>query len=125
MIEFIKSNKLLVIKLIIVAGGLVSYKIFFLSSDTSAPLTSSADVASSPASQNLLAVLTNLKTIHLDSSIFTSQAFTSLNDFGVEIAKEPVGRDNPFVPYVGILPPSTASSATSSTILKLPLGKLK
>ena len=130
MIEFIKSNKLLVVTLILIACGLVSYKVFFLSGDPSQTLTETAsDAAASPVSQNLLTVLASLQTIKLDNTIFTSLSFTSLVDFGVEIAKEPAGRDNPFAPYVGIAPMLTASSTkatnTSSNALKLPLGSKK
>ena len=127
MIEFIKSNKLLVATIILVVTGLVSYKIFFLSTDAAPPLSSATvDAASSPVSQNLLAVLANLRTIHLDNSIFSSQSFVSLTDFGTEIAKEPSGRDNPFAPYIGIANFSGASAGSASTsLLKLPIGKKK
>jgi hypothetical protein len=124
MIEFIKSNKLLVATLLLIMCGLVLYKVFFLSNDSTPVLTSTTeegDIASSPASQNLLAVLSSLRTVPLDNTIFSDPTFVSLTDFGVEIPPEPAGRDNPFAPYVGISP-SLSASSTSSALLKLPLG---
>lgn len=126
MTEFIKSNKLLVVTLILVVCGLFFYKVFFLSGDATPSLsstTSATDAAFSPASQNLLVVLANLRTIQLNNAIFSSPAFASLTDFGVTIAPEPVGRVNPFAPYVGIS--LSSASTTSMTILTLPLGKKK
>ena len=45
---------------------------------------------------DLLVLLLEIKSIELHGDIFEDKAFTNLKDFGVEIAPQPVGRDNPF-----------------------------
>ncbi len=80
--------------------GSVLYVYFnYFRDDSSAPLTSSAD--SSVASPDLLATLSDLHTITLDSGIFSDPVFLSLTDFGVEIPPQNVGRHNPFAPIGG------------------------
>ncbi|MEI7720204.1 MAG: hypothetical protein WCI89_03285 [bacterium] len=121
MIAFIKSNMLLAVGLVLLVFGFVAFKVFFLPSDAASPaLTATVtDVTSTPTSQNLLAVLVNLRSIQLDNTLFSSPAFISLTNFGVDIAQEPAGRDNPFVPYMGISPIATNPTA-SSTLLRVP-----
>ncbi len=45
---------------------------------------------------DLLVLLLEVKSIDLPGDIFSSKAFTNLKDFGIEIAPQPTGRDNPF-----------------------------
>lgn len=59
---------------------------------------------------DLLATLARLKSTTLDTSIFTDPVFTSLRDFGVTIAPQPVGRRNPFA----ILSASASGSKSAS-----------
>lgn len=44
----------------------------------------------------LVLLLLELKTISLDSDVFSSKAFSGLKDFSTEIKPQPVGRNNPF-----------------------------
>jgi hypothetical protein len=48
-----------------------------------------------------LSVIAGLRTLTLDTSLFSNQAFTSLTDFGVTLSPEPVRNSNPFVPFGG------------------------
>lgn len=48
--------------------------------------------------ENLLKVLTSLKSIKLDTSFFENKVFQSLVDFSVELTPEESGRPNPFSP---------------------------
>jgi len=66
-------------------------------SSSSAPQAAVTEV-SSPASQDLLNMLTNLHSISLNPAIFKDPLFTSLSDFGVTIPPQPTGRRNPFAP---------------------------
>ena len=94
MITFIKQNKLFVIVSICFVLGLLYY-IFSMNSgpaSSSAPLTTSDQTGPSAASQQLLVVLANLRTIRLDDSIFKDSVYLSLSDFGVVISPESVGR---------------------------------
>lgn len=42
--------------------------------------------------------LNSLQSISIDPDFFNSQAFLSLEDFGVTISPQEVGRENPFIP---------------------------
>ena len=83
-----------------------------------AALTSSADSAVTPASQELLVTLANLNTIKLDATVFNDPAFASLTDFGVTIPPQPAGRRNPFLSTTG-----SAQTSSTTPILRLPLGR--
>lgn len=75
-----------------------AYLTFFSNKGTPPDLVTTDDQTSS-VSQGLLVTLSNLHTIRLDATIFTNPVFLSLNDFGVTIPPENVGRPNPFAPF--------------------------
>lgn len=50
--------------------------------------------------RSLLLSLERMKTIKLDLSFFSDPVFKSLRDFSVEIAKQEIGRRNPFAPLI-------------------------
>ncbi len=62
-----------------------------LVSEREAGVTSSTE-------REILSLLLELRSISLSSDIFQSAVFRSLRDFGVTLAPQPVGRDNPFAP---------------------------
>lgn len=73
----------------------------FISPDTqSAPIAFGAvtPISNAPASNTLISVLSGLRTISLDGSLFKDPAFLSLQDFGIPLQEEQVGRYNPFLP---------------------------
>ncbi len=49
-------------------------------------------------SGQIISQLRQLEAIQLSKTIFTSQAFTSLIDYGIPVVPEPVSRPNPFAP---------------------------
>lgn len=109
--EFLNNNKML-IGGVVVAGVLVwMYFAFF--TDESGELLSTAE-ETSPVSQELLVTLSNLRTIHLDETIFEDPVFISLSDFGVTIPLQAIGRRNPFAPI--------GSSTTSGGGIEAPPG---
>ena len=77
--------------------------------------------ASAALGQDLLAALALLKTIRLDTSIFSDGVFASLSDWGKTITPQPVGRRNPFAPLGAstakkpIAPAKSTVSATAAT----------
>ncbi len=89
-----KNTKLIGGILVVLVIAAVAYYYMGASSAPVATVTQ----ASSPASQDLLAMLNNLRSIKLDASIFNDPLFMSLSDFGVTIPAEPTGRHNPFSP---------------------------
>ena len=48
--------------------------------------------------KKIISLLSEMQRIHIDQSIFGATAFQSLEDFGVEIKPELVGRHDPFAP---------------------------
>jgi len=67
------------------------------------------------AEREILSLLLDLRAIDLDSSIFESEAFKSLKDFGVTLAKEPVSRVNPFAPIGNDRAVATSTNADNDT----------
>ncbi|MEN9614036.1 MAG: hypothetical protein RLZZ347_343 [Candidatus Parcubacteria bacterium] len=51
-----------------------------------------------PISSDLISVLSGLRTITLEGSLFKDPSFLSLQDFGIPLQEEPIGRYNPFLP---------------------------
>jgi hypothetical protein len=93
--QFLKDNKAY-IGLILIAGiGLWVYMTYFPSSTPNGTITATE---ASPLSPDVLATLTSLNSIKLDSTIFSDPVFASLTDFYVAIPSQDSGRRNPFAP---------------------------
>ena len=78
-------------------------------------VTENFDGAAGADNQEFLRVLKNLESVTLDGSILSSEAFTSLVDFSVQISDQPKGRINPFKPINPNEPELIAASVASST----------
>ena len=89
-------------------------------SASTSPISAISGAAPIEASlgQDLLVALAKLDSTKLDTSIFSDPVFSSLKDFGVEIASQPVGRRNPFALFGGVSRPSTPTSPASKTPAK-------
>lgn len=64
---------------------------------------------------DLIALLLELRSITLDTSVLSNPTFLTLQDFSVSLAPEPVGRPNPFAPIgvgAGTTPTSTSTPET-------------
>jgi hypothetical protein len=123
MMDFIKENKMfagIIIAVIVLVGGYFAYT-SGSSSDTL--LTSTADTPTAQVSKELLATLGNLRSLSLDTSIFTDAAFVSLVDFGTAIPLEPVGRENPFAPLSGLGTRASSSGTNGIPTRIVPVGK--
>ena len=98
--------------ILILIAALVYYFFFREPSPTNDVLTEVGSAEEdSIIGRDLLVLLAELKATHLDLSIFDSEAFGSLVDFGVIIDKQPKGRDNPFAPVGGASFATTTISA--------------
>ena len=93
--QFIKDNKAYIALIILIVLGFWGYSLYSGGTPSAAIITTTDR---SPLSQDVLATLSSLHTITLDSSIFTDPLFVSLSDFGVQIPAEAAGRRNPFAP---------------------------
>ncbi len=110
-------HKLIIILAIVVAGlawwGLSG--IGSSSSPSSSLLsTQGGDASLTPADQNLVATLLQLRAVKLESTIFSEPAFGALKDFSTPIIPEPVGRENPFEPFLHMATSTPGSSHASS-----------
>lgn len=98
------KNKTVLIGLSVAIVVAVVYFVFLRGDGaTEALLTSGGEglssmSASAQADRELLEMLQQLNSIKLDSSIFASPVFRSLEDFRVEPAPDVIGRQNPFAP---------------------------
>jgi len=109
--EFLIRHKVLSIVAVIVflGGGW-----YILSSSGGGSTTNLvATGATSQDSQQLLLTLNELHAVKLDSTVLTSTAFQSLQDFSTPIVPEAVGRTDPFAPLssTAVVSASTTKSA--------------
>jgi len=101
----------LIVFLIIGVVVVVIYMFFFKSEEVEVPNLVSSPVpnlpisnnalnTNTPAGDNFLSVLLNVKNIKLDDSIFRDPAFGSLNDSSIVLVPDGnEGRPNPFAPF--------------------------
>lgn len=104
---------ILILLVVVLFGGVYLYFVSDLKTEAAnSPLSSSSDLASSSDNNPnqvltdeklardiaFLATLGSLKTIKIDTSLFESQAFKSLNYNQVIIEHITPGRENPFAP---------------------------
>lgn len=90
------KNIIIVILVIIIAG--VAYTVLTGNKDNRLLISNISVNISSAIESDLLNLLLDIKSVKLDENIFSNPAFKSLEDFGQELAPEPVGRENPFAP---------------------------
>jgi len=92
-------------------------------------LTSEGATGASVISEerDLVDTLLQLRAVSLSGTIFSDPSFARLIDFGTQIIPEPVGRPNPFAPYVpgrsdprGVIATSTQSANTQPLSPQLP-----
>lgn len=100
MTNLLRKYQTLVLFVVVVAVLYGGYQFFFAPSNEPA-LSVSAEAGVDAPDQELIALLLQLKSIHLDDSLFNDNLFKSLIDFGKDLVSEPVGRTNPFAPFSG------------------------
>lgn len=61
-------------------------------------LNSPTSTPPGPARDQTLQRLNRLEDIDINTEFLSAQTFTSLENFGISIQSQPVGRDNPFIP---------------------------
>lgn len=93
----------IVIVVIFIAGGVLTYFYFYGSADVapadeSAPVESASEEAQSEefGGATYVELTKRFSRIKLDSSIVETQAFRNLQDFLTPVREEPVGVSNPF-----------------------------
>ncbi len=97
----IPSKKNIIIFVAIFIAAFIGYTFFFKGSGVPASLTTEKPLLaqSDVKGKDLLRVLLSLNNIKLDEEIFSSELFTSLEDFTIALPETgPSGRKNPFAP---------------------------
>jgi hypothetical protein len=94
-------------------GGAVYY-FFFNNSAPTVVTDSLAPSATELASQDIIVMVEKLKTVSIESSLFSEPIFTSLRDFSVPLLQENQGRLNPFS-RIGIELPGAIPSVPTFT----------
>jgi hypothetical protein len=96
--DALKKYKNLLIGVVVVVFLFMVYSYFF-KEDSNPTLSSTVTAgATTPADNQLLLLLADLKKIRLNDTLFGDQGFKNLQDFGLELVPEPSGRRNPFSP---------------------------
>lgn len=88
------------ILLILIALGVLSYFLFFNSTDTTIVSTINGNSVSSQAAfqtREFKAILNDLNTIDLNSPLLTDSNFLQLKDHKQIVTERLYGRDNPFL----------------------------
>lgn len=97
------------IALLAILGGILAYSLYFsgngavpqknIVADSGAGADGASPAAGSGEDAEIVAILTQLRTVKLDVDFLKDSSFRSFFDFSVELAPEPVGRSNPFSPF--------------------------
>lgn len=76
----------------------LGYMYFGPTGEESSLVSSTGSADDVAVDRELLQLLSQIKQISLDASLFESPIFKSLEDYGQTIPSEAVGRSNPFAP---------------------------
>lgn len=109
MVDALLHNKMTIAGLAVIIAIAVWYGLSNSGEVQDRLVTETFSSPTSEAERDLVATLSQLRTLTLDGTVFSDPAFQSLRDFGSQIVSEPVGRANPFAPL------SSTSSSTAST----------
>lgn len=109
----------IVIILVVFAGGY-----FYFKGNPNDSAVSSLDVIGGPGEGNsdagvkgsqILLLLSQIKSINIDTSIFNNQMYKSLIDYTVEVPQQNVGKVNPFAEFVGSSVNVSSNTETKTT----------
>lgn len=105
----------IVVAVILVVGGYFLY-ISLGSGKADVPLTATSGTGAGTAATNaddakFIAIITNIKNLTIDTSLFQDQVFQKLTDIGVPLVRQPTRNSNPFLPIQG------AAAAVSSGVV--------
>ena len=98
--DIIRQNKKIIIGIIGVIALFVVYVFLKPDAKDGVPIVSSSSTAGGEPEVNrdILALLTDLKSIKIDRTFFEAPTLRTLYDFSVPLIDEPKGRANPFAP---------------------------
>lgn len=114
--SFLKNNlKNILILTVVLAVSFYAYSYFFGGAEESVGALSVTEPTGvgGAVGADLLVILSDLRTMKLDESVFSDPVFRSLKNFRVELSSESIGRDNPFAPI------GAASQGSSVSAVKI------
>jgi hypothetical protein len=97
MTDVFKQYQNVITVVVVLIVGFIAYTMFFTDKEEGVLIEETVS-ENSAADQDLIALLSELKSIELDEAVFSDPTFMSLQDFSQELVPEPVGRVNPFAP---------------------------
>ncbi len=74
-----------------------------------------ADANASIKGSQILLLLSQIKSINIDTSIFNNQMYKSLIDYTVEVPQQNVGKVNPFAEFIGSNVSVSTNTETKTT----------
>lgn len=94
-----KQTRNIAIVLVALATIFAAYTFFLRGDDVPEDvLLSASENDAGAAGADFVALLYQLKSLHLDLTLFDDPVFKSMENFGTEIPPEPIGKPNPFIP---------------------------
>jgi hypothetical protein len=110
MLNNILQHKMMAGLIMVVILGAAWYG---LTATSAPPPILQTDNPAGSGNEELVATLLALRAVTLSGTIFTDPVFMSLQDFGVEIQPEPVGRPNPFLPLSPVARPTPQTTQSA------------
>ncbi len=105
------SRKTTIIAVVVILIAIIAYFYYNGSSSSTGALLLVSQEGGQSIGSSELALLNQIQSLKIDTSLFQSPVYKSLLDHTVPIPTEQVGRPNPFVPYPGDTTVMTGSGA--------------
>lgn len=95
---------------------IVAYILFFSTRTDDSSLLTSQNNTNNVVDRELLTSLLELRSLTLDEAVFSREDFRNLKDISIDIAPQPIGRNNPFSPLGSDTPfvPQEVSQSTTT-----------
>lgn len=105
------SYKTIAISIILVVLAAVAYFYYNGKPSSSSSVLSSQDAeGEGDASMRMMSLFNQIKSLHIDTSLFKDSGYQTLRDYSTPIPTESVGRSNPFAPIPGTLEAAAQSA---------------
>jgi len=113
--EIISRNKIM-IGIVLIVVIVFMWWMLSPSAPASTDQVLTSESSTNGSDSDIVATLLQLRSVTLSGTILSDPTFLSLQDFGVDITPEPVGRPNPFAPFQVSAPPSNSKTTQQAQI---------
>ena len=98
------SKKTIIIMVVIIVVAIIAYFYYEGGNTVTSSSLETSQVTSDAqaAGARVLNLLNQIKSLKIDTSLFSDPAYETLRDYTVAIPQEQVGRANPFAPIPGL-----------------------